>query len=92
MRRNNAIGRSSYDDLQVSGGGLRISRSRSNKRNNNAENSYILNNITSLLSPSNMKKIEKRNLYKMHINNFYTPGGEAQNNSAIINPRNLFDE
>jgi len=89
MRRNNAVRHSFTEDIS----GLRRSqsRSRSNKRQANAENSYILNNITSLLSPSNMRKIEKKNLYQMHLNSFYTPGGEAPNNSAIVNPKNLYD-
>jgi hypothetical protein len=37
-------------------------RSRSRTKGHN-ESSFILNNITSLLSPSNLKQIEKTNLY-----------------------------
>lgn len=55
--------------------------------------SYMLNNVSSLLSPSNMKKIEKKNLYNQQINSFYTPLGEDtsnQNNSAIINAKSQY--
>lgn len=57
------------------------------------DNSYMLNNVSSLLSPSNMKKIEKKNLYNQQINSFYTPIGDEtvnQNNSAIINAKSQF--
>jgi hypothetical protein len=42
------------------------SRSRSGFKAGGAghDNSYILNNITSLLSPANLKKIESKNLYR----------------------------
>ena len=53
----------------------------------------MLNNVSSLLSPSNMKKIEKKNLYNQQINSFYTPIGDEtvnQNNSAIINAKSQF--
>jgi len=52
-----------------------------------------MDNITSILSPHNLKKIERKNLYEKQINSFYTPLGlsrkEGINTSAIINPTNL---
>ena len=43
--------------------GHRRSRSHSRGRSFKPENSFVLNNVQSLLSPSNLKKIEKKNLY-----------------------------
>jgi hypothetical protein len=64
-------------------------KSRSRTRGGNNESSFILNNITSLLSPTNLKQIEKNNLYKQQINSFYAPQGNnsiSMNASAILNP------
>lgn len=46
--------------------------------------------MTSLLSPLNLRKMEQKNLYQKMINSFYTPAAPAKTNSAIVNPRNLF--
>ena len=56
------------------------------------DNSYNMQNFSSLLSPGNMRKLERRNLYEQQINSVYTPVSNAkhQNNSAIINPKVLF--
>ena len=51
-----------------------------------------MNHITSLLSPSNLKNIERKNLYQKQLNSFYAPsnkdGGAAGlgslNNSAVV--------
>jgi hypothetical protein len=54
-----------------------------------------MDNITSILSPHNLKKIERKNLYEKQINSFYTPIGISRkdgiNTSAIINPTNLMN-
>jgi hypothetical protein len=46
--------------------------------------SYILNNMTSLLSPQNLKKMEVANLYQNQISSFYTPGGSKKLDTSII--------
>ena len=51
---------------------------------NAGNESYILNNITSLLSPENMKKIEQKNLYQKHINSFYLPQGQSNHSAMTI--------
>lgn len=51
-----------------------------------------MNHITSLLSPTNLKNIERKNLYQKQLNSFYAPsnkdGGAAGiaslNNSAVV--------
>ncbi len=56
-------------------------------------NHNVLNNVSNLLSPINMKNIEKKNLYQKQINSFYTPVNNdervSRNNSAIINPKQV---
>lgn len=68
-------------------------RSRSRSRGAcNRENSFVLNNITSLLSPRNLKKIEKANLYKQQINSFYAPMRDASDHndsSVLVNAHSL---
>jgi hypothetical protein len=66
-------------------------KSRSRSRGINESHSFVLNNITSLLSPSNLKKIEKQNLYAKQINSLYAPisNNMSVNSSAIVNPQCL---
>lgn len=72
------------DQLNTSASNLR-SRSRSHNKNAGQDNSYILNNITSLLSPTNLRKIEQKNLYQKQIDSFYTPAGNnVLNNSSVV--------
>ena len=59
-------------------------RSRSRSVHKGESSSYILNNITSLLSPQNMKKLEVQNLYQNQINSFYTPGGSKKLDASIV--------
>ena len=74
------------DKIHASNSYMR-SRSRShNKTGAGQDNSYILNNITSLLSPTNLRKIEQKNLYHKQIDSFYTPAGDNNmlNNSTVV--------
>lgn len=67
-------------------------RSRS-KNIYESSNQNALNNVSCLLSPINMKNIEKKNLYQKQINSFYTPINNDErvfrNNSAIVNPKQI---
>lgn len=69
------------------------SKSRSKHGNGFSDTSMVLNNITSLLSPDNLRKIEKTNLYKQQINSLYAPVGQNGNNlmnsSSISNAKAL---
>lgn len=62
-------------------------------RGKDFSNKNVLNNVSCLLSPINMKNIEKKNLYQKQINSFYTPINNDnkvfRNNSAIINPKQV---
>ena len=55
------------------------SRSKGAHRTMN-DTSVMLNNVSSLLSPSNLKKIEKINLYKQNLNSFYNPIADTNQN------------
>lgn len=74
--------------------GHRRSRSRSHSRGRSfkPESSSVLNNVQSLLSPSNLKKIEKKNLYNQQINSLFNPLDDASIDkqaqpSAILNAK-----
>ena len=60
---------------------LRKSMTRTSCQGNDT---HILHNITSLLSPQNMKKIEQKNLYQKHINSFYLPQQQVNNSAMTI--------
>jgi hypothetical protein len=83
MKKFEVGAQSECTPLGIAGG--RKSRSRS--RGINESHSFVLNNITSLLSPSNLKKIEKTNLYAKQINSLYAPiQNQSINSSAFVNP------
>jgi hypothetical protein len=63
-------------------------KTRSRSRGGRFEQSYNLNNISSLLSPLNMRKVEQKSLYQQMIKSFYSQVDPSRLNYSSL-PNNL---